>query len=43
MVSLLKSFFGKRELTDEELYSEYKKSKKTVKDFEKYIMNIKEG
>ena len=43
MVSLLKSFFGPRELTDKELYAEYKKSQKTVKDFEKYIMNIKEG
>ena len=43
MVSLIKGLFGKRELSDEELYSEYKKSKKTVQDFEKYIMNIKEG
>lgn len=43
MVSYLKGFFWNRELTDKELYSEYKKSKKTVKDFEKYIMNIKEG
>ena len=43
MVSLLKGLFGQRELTDKELYSEYKKSKKTVNDFDKYIMNIKEG
>ena len=43
MVSLLKGLFGQRELTDQELYSEYKKSKKTVSDFDKYIMNIKEG
>ena len=43
MVSLLKGIFGKRELTDPELYSAYKNSPKTVKDFEKYIMSIKEG
>ena len=43
MVSLLKNFFGQRELTDGELYSYYKSSGKSVKDFEKYIMNIKEG
>ena len=43
MVSFLKGFFGPKELTDSELYSEYKKSKKTVKDFEKYIMSLKEG
>ena len=43
MVSLLKGIFGQRELTDAELYTEYKKSDKTLKNFEKYIMNIKEG
>ena len=43
MVSLLKGIFGQRELTDAELYSYYNKSGKTVKDFEKYIMDIKEG
>ena len=43
MVSILKGLFGKRELTDSELYTYYTKSGKTVKDFEKYIMNIKEG
>ena len=42
MVSLLKGLFKQRELTDEELYSSYKKSSKTVKDFEKYIMHIKD-
>ena len=43
MVSLLKNIFGKRELTDAELYSAYNKSPKTVKDFDTYIMSIKEG
>ena len=42
MVSILKGFFQKRELTDEELYSSYINSSKSVKDFEKYIMKIKE-
>ena len=43
MVSLLKNIFGKRELTDAELYASYNKSPKTVKDFDIYIMSIKEG
>lgn len=44
MISYLKGFLWNQELTDKELYTEYKKcQKKTVKDFEKYIMNIKEG
>ena len=43
MVSLLKNIFGKRELTDAELYSAYNKSPKSVKDFDIYIMSIKEG
>ena len=43
MVSLLKNIFGKRELTDAELYSTYNKSPKSVKDFDIYIMSIKEG
>ena len=43
MVSLLKNLFSKKELTDAELFSLYNKSEKTIKDFEIYIMNIKEG
>ena len=43
MVSLLKNIFGKKELSDAELYSTYNSSQKTIKDFEEYIMNIKEG
>ena len=43
MVSLLKNIFVKRELTDAELYSAFTQSEKNVKDFEQYIMNIKEG
>ena len=43
MVSLLKNLFSKRELTDAELFDLYNKSEKSIKDFEMYIMNIKEG
>ena len=43
MVSLLKNLFSKKELTDAELYSAYNESQKTIKDFEMFIMNIKEG
>ena len=43
MVSLIKNFFGQRELTDQELFSYYNKSSKSIKDFNDYIMNIKEG
>jgi len=43
MVSLITNLFSKRELTDAELYEAYNKSEKKVKDFEIYIMQIKEG
>ena len=43
MVSLIKNIFGKKELTDAELYAAYNNSPKSVNDFEMYIMNIKEG
>ena len=43
MVSLLKNIFSKKELSDAELYSAYNSSQKSIKDFDMYIMNIKEG